>query len=220
MTYCNCINEKVGNMAERISDGCAQDENIEPANLQFWVVCSGQELVDNVMTPLNVVEGKSKLSSIMTPLGNSMVGVADVADTVAVNRIIDEAYASGAIDKYDICFAWSTVDSRNMVELYALWKESNGSAALEGDIVERARASCDLYGKPYIAVELKEDAARKFTDFTECNVGKYVAIVINGVVYSAPCVSGRIDGGKLEITGMFSEDEAKELAKALNSSVK
>ena len=74
-----------------------------------------------------------------------------------------------------------------------------------------------IANKPYISIEMKREGARKFEQVTADNVGKRLAIVLDGVVYSAPNIQERIAGGRAQITGRFSSTEANELAIVLNT---
>ncbi len=71
--------------------------------------------------------------------------------------------------------------------------------------------------KPYVSLEMRRDGARKFERVTGDNVQKRLAIVLDGVVYSAPMIQERIAGGQAQISGNFTTAEASELAILLNS---
>ncbi len=73
------------------------------------------------------------------------------------------------------------------------------------------------YGMPEVAFTFKPDAAQKFSNLTAANVGKDLAIVLDGVVQTAPVIKGRIPGGHGVIEGNFTIDEAKDLAIVLRS---
>lgn len=91
-------------------------------------------------------------------------------------------------------------------------------AVLTGDEVETARvAISDRFGEPYVSLKFKPQGARDFDRITAENVKRRLAIVLDGVVYSAPVIQERISGGDAQITGSFSEEEAKILAIALRS---
>jgi len=91
-------------------------------------------------------------------------------------------------------------------------------AVLTGDAIETARvAISDRFGEPYVSLKFKSEGARAFDRITGENVKKRLAIVLDGVVYSAPVIQERISGGDAQITGSFTEEEAKILAIALRS---
>lgn len=74
-------------------------------------------------------------------------------------------------------------------------------------------------GKPVIALAFTEEGGRKFTDITGKNIGKPLAILLDGLVISAPIVQSQITGGTAQITGDFTVDEAKNLAIQLDAGV-
>ncbi len=74
-----------------------------------------------------------------------------------------------------------------------------------------------IANKPYVSIELKRDGSRKFERVTADNTGKRLAIVLDGVVYSAPNIQERIAGGRAQITGKFTSAEANELSIVLNT---
>jgi preprotein translocase subunit SecD len=70
---------------------------------------------------------------------------------------------------------------------------------------------------PYIGFELNPEGAKKFVEVTGKNIGRRLAIILDGKVYSAPNIQSRIAGGKGQITGRFSIEEAKDLATVLRA---
>jgi preprotein translocase subunit SecD len=90
---------------------------------------------------------------------------------------------------------------------------------LTGDRLKEAKVSIDEYGKPAISITFDGDGARVFERITGENVGKQLAIVLDGVVHSAPRIKDRISGGSAQITGNFTHDEAAKLAIVLRESL-
>jgi len=89
---------------------------------------------------------------------------------------------------------------------------------MAGDVVSDARVQIDQqYNEPYVSMEFDKRGARIFERITADNVNKRLAIVLDGVVQSAPVIRERIGGGRAQITGRFSLDEAKDLTIALRS---
>jgi len=74
-----------------------------------------------------------------------------------------------------------------------------------------------IANKPYVSIEMKREGSRKFERVTADNTGKRLAIVLDGVVYSAPNIQERISGGRAQITGKFTSAEANELSIVLNT---
>ncbi len=90
---------------------------------------------------------------------------------------------------------------------------------LTGDRLKEAKVGIDDYGKPAVSISFDSDGARIFERITSENVGKQLAIVLDGVVHSAPNIKERIGGGSAQITGNFTHDEAAKLAIVLRESL-
>lgn len=222
---CDYIKEKAGGIIDGVKGLATDDENVEPAELQFWESYSGEEIAVTIIPALenySLESGRTDLSLMLTLDYNAwgaVVGYAQAADTAAVSRILEGAFEAGVFNRNEMRFAWGyySVDG-SMHELYALVPDFDGTAAMDGNIIKEAKADFTQFSSaPCISIELNDDAARQFADLTGRNVGKPLPIVINGFVYSAPCVQSRIDGGKVEITGNFSQEDTERLAKMLNA---
>lgn len=88
---------------------------------------------------------------------------------------------------------------------------------LDGGMLTDANMGFDQNNKPIINFKLNAEGAEIFGDFTGNNVGKRLAIVLDGKVYSDPVINERIGGGSGQISGSYSVVEAKDLAIALRS---
>jgi protein-export membrane protein SecD len=90
------------------------------------------------------------------------------------------------------------------------------SPEMKGDVIRDARQSMNQGGmsggKAKVDMEMNAEGARKFTRVTGANINKQLAIVLDSTVYSAPRIVSRISGGRAEITGSFTIEEAKALA--------
>ena len=160
----------------------------------------------------------------LAPQGSmSVVGYANVRDTAAVNKIIYSAAAKQVLPS-DVKLLWGAkpadgLSVKNVYELYALKvTQSNGHAPLEGDVITDAKDEFDqMSGRPSVSMSMNSDGARRWAELTKANVGKAIAIVLDGVVYSAPRVNGEISGGNSQITGNFTIEDTKDLANTLKS---
>ena len=160
----------------------------------------------------------------LAPQGSlSVVGYANVRDTADVNKIIYSAAAKQVLPS-DVKLLWGAkpadgLSVKNVYELYALKvTQSNGHAPLEGDVITDAKDEFDqTYGRPSVSMSMNSDGARRWAELTKANVGKAIAIVLDGVVYSAPRVNGEISGGNSQITGNFTIEDTKDLANTLKS---
>ncbi len=107
-------------------------------------------------------------------------------------------------------------------ELKELDKEKilvKATAELTGDYLETADVRFDqgAFGQPIVAMKLKGEGVKKFAELTRQNVGRLLAIVLDGRVYSAPRINEPIPSGEAIISGRFTPDEAKDLAIVLRS---
>ena len=90
--------------------------------------------------------------------------------------------------------------------------DEDGNNLMEGAMVKNAQAAQDQDGKPCIAFELTDEGAKIFAEATAANLGKNISITLDGETISRATVNTVIAGGKGEITGNFTADEAKNLA--------
>ena len=164
------------------------------------------------------------LSMLQTIPGDalSLVGYASVRDTAAVNKIIYGQLAKQILPS-DLKLLWSAkpedgLNKKNVYGLYALKiTTSDGRAPLEGDVVTDAKDEFDQHGRPRVSMTMNSEGAREWAALTKANVGKAIAIVLDGVVYSAPRVDGEITGGQSSISGNFTIEDTKDLANTLKS---
>ncbi len=101
-------------------------------------------------------------------------------------------------------------------QLVAL-KSNNGKPALDGSVVVGASSDYDQMQGNVVSMNMNSDGARQWANVTEANIGKPVAIVLDDVVYSYPNIRQKIDGGRSQITGDFTVEEAQDLANVLKS---
>ena len=166
------------------------------------------------------------LFSILSTMGRgslSLVGYANVRDTAAVNKIIYSKEAKKVLPG-NLRLLWSAkptdnVNAKNVYELHAIKvTTTNGRAPIEGDVVTDAKDQFNnLSGQPEVSMSMNTDGARRWAALTKANVGRAIAIVLDGSVYSAPRVSGEISGGQSSISGNFTIEDTKDLANTLKS---
>ena len=144
-------------------------------------------------------------------------------DTAAVNAIIYSELAKQVLPT-DMKLLWSAKPAdgltvKNVYELHALKvTQTSGRAPLEGDVVTNASDQFNnLTGQPEVSMSMNSEGARRWAALTKANVGKAIAIVLDGVVYSAPRVNGEISGGQSSISGNFTVEDTKDLANTLKS---
>ncbi|MEG1685180.1 MAG: protein translocase subunit SecDF [Bacteroides sp.] len=151
-----------------------------------------------------------------------VVGYAHYKDTAEINKYLTMKAATDEFPK-ELKLKWGVkaadFDKKAQVfELYAIKStERNGKAPLEGDVVTTAKDDYDQYGHPSVSMSMNSDGSRRWAMMTKQNVGKSIAIILDGYVYSAPRVNGEITGGSSQITGNFTPEEAKDLGNVLKS---
>ena len=184
------------------------------------------EVADNkVASDAEIAKAKKQhpLFAIFEPVRGqslSVVGYAHERDTAEIDKAIYGSEAKKIIPS-DVKLLWSAkpVDgTKNIFELHALKVTSTtGRAPLEGDVITDARDEFDNFGHPCVSMSMNNEGARLWAQLTKQNVGKAIAIVLDGVVYSAPRVNGEISGGNSQITGNFTIEDTKDLANTLKS---
>ena len=153
----------------------------------------------------------------------SVVGYASVRDTAAINKIIYSQLAQQVLPS-DLRLRWSAkpadgLQQKNIFELHALKvTTSDGRAPLEGDVITDAKDQFDQYGRPEVSMTMNSDGARLWAAITKANLGRAVAIVLDGLVFTAPRINSEITGGSSSISGSsFTIEDTKDLANTLKS---
>ena len=220
---------------EETADTTATDTaaaKAEPAKAtaaKFQVKKNADKVDDATKASASQLEQAKKehpLFAIFQPTGNgalSIVGYASARDTAAVNKIIYSQLAKQVLPS-DLRLLWSAkpadgIQAKNIYELHAIKVTSaNGRAPIEGDVVTDAKDQFNnMSGTPEVSMTMNSDGARRWAALTKANVGKAIAIVLDGTVYSAPRVNGEISGGQSSISGNFTIEDTKDLANTLKS---
>jgi SecD/SecF fusion protein len=156
------------------------------------------------------------------PVDNGQIGIVSIKDTSIVRSYLENPAIRNSFPA-DLVWAYGIPDvienkKSDFVALYGLKTKGRLKAPLEGDAVVEARDDYDpTTGQPQVSMRMSPVGARIWSDLTAANVKKYIAIVLDDIVYSAPRVNDRIDGGNSSISGSFSPEEAKDLANILKS---
>jgi len=151
-----------------------------------------------------------------------VAGYAHYKDTAEVNRLLAMPEVKNMLPR-DLRLKWGVKaadfdQSGQVFELYAIKStERNGRAPLEGDVIVDAMDTYDQHGKPCVSMSMNTDGSRRWATLTKNNVGRNIAIVLDGYVYSAPNVQNEITGGNSQITGNFTPELTKDLANVLKS---
>ncbi|MCQ2180028.1 MAG: protein translocase subunit SecDF [Bacteroidales bacterium] len=156
--------------------------------------------------------------------GNACIGYATAADTAAVGKMLRDPHVAN-IFPAEFRPMWSVKPSEyfegaNIYELVAIKASSrDGKAPLDGGVVTDARVSYDnrRNGEPTVSMTMNAEGANIWARLTKENIGKQIAIVLDGTVYSYPTVNSEITGGSSEISGHFDIEEATDLTNVLKS---
>jgi len=149
------------------------------------------------------------------------VGIAQAKDTSKVNSYLNNPQIRSLFPR-DMIFRWTakSVDAAgNYYRLIALKVTTrDGRAPLDGSVITDARQDYDQRGSnPEVSMQMNAEGAKVWQRMTKENVGKSIAIVLDGYVRSFPTVNGEIPGGRSSITGLESIEEAQDLANVLKS---
>ncbi len=153
------------------------------------------------------------------------IGFAQAADTAKVNRLLNNPRVKELFPA-EFRPLWTVKPSEyiqggNVYELVAIKVASrDGKAPLDGGSVTDARVTTDggtHGGNPYVSMTMNAEGANIWARLTKDNIGKQVAIVLDGMVYSYPTVQSEISGGNSQITGNFDLEEATDLTNVLKS---
>ena len=171
-------------------------------------------------------KNNNPLFAVLTPSqanGNACIGFANYADTAKVNKYLNMPEIK-AIFPREFKPMWSVKPSQlipdgNHFELVAIKASTaDGKAPLDGDAVSDARVQYgNTGGNPEVSMSMNAEGANVWARLTKENIGKQVAIVLDGMVYSYPTVQSEISGGSSQITGNFTLEEAEDLANVLKS---
>ena len=165
------------------------------------------------------------LFAVLTPSQSrqgALIGYANAVDTAKVNALLKE---TEDIFPADLRPMWSVKPSPyvgidNVYELVAIKASTrDGKAPLDGGAVTDARVAYDSQrgGTPTVSMSMNAEGANIWARLTKDNIGKQIAIVLDGTVYSYPVVNSEISGGNSEISGNFDVEEATDLANVLKS---
>ncbi|MFV0268738.1 MAG: protein translocase subunit SecDF [Draconibacterium sp.] len=149
------------------------------------------------------------------------IGYTQGKDTAKVNSYLNNPQVRNLFPR-DMRFAWTAKtmgEGSLFYRLIALKVTTrDGRPPLDGGVITDARQDFDQMGSnPEVSMQMNSEGAKVWQRMTKENVGKSIAIVLDGYVRSFPTVNGEIPGGRSSITGLESIEEAKDLANVLKS---
>lgn len=152
--------------------------------------------------------------------GGPVVGYVRYQDTATVNSYFAQRHVKELLPP-NLGLRWSVkaIDSRDeMYQLIAIKTNRDNRAPLSGDAVTDARADfSETSAFANVSMSMNNEGAKTWARLTKENIGKSIAIALDGYIYSFPTVNTEISGGHSQITGNFTVEEAKDLANVLKS---
>ena len=203
--------------AEATAEVAAEEESVDLSAL------TGNDAADAVDAAAIAKAKKENplLSVLQVMQGQScVVGYAHSRDIKQIDEYLAREEVKAMLPR-DLKLMWGVkaIDQDGKIfELYAIKStQRNGRAPLEGDVVVSATDDYDNNGRPSVSMTMNSDGARRWAQLTKQNIGKPIAIALDGYIYSAPNVQNEITGGQSQITGQFSQEDTKDLANVLKS---
>ena len=209
--------------------GLLAEENEAPAQAataaEKDIVAEELGNTENEDANMKAYKAANPLYAVLSPVQQNTgacIGYATSADTAKVNRYLAMPQIA-ALFPAEFRPMWSVKpvgNSENIYELIAIKASSrDGQAPLDGSVITNANVSYDsrTSGEPKVSMSMNAEGANIWAHLTKDNIGKQIAIVLDGTVYSYPVVNSEISGGNSEISGHFTVDEATDLVNVLKS---
>ena len=174
---------------------------------------------------MEAYKAANPLYAVLSPVqqnSGACIGYATSADTAKVNRYLAMPQVA-ALFPAEFRPMWGVKpvgNSENIYELVAIKASSrDGQAPLDGSVITNANVtySQQTNGEPKVSMSMNAEGANVWAHLTKDNIGKQIAIVLDGTVYSYPVVNSEISGGNSEISGHFTVEEATDLVNVLKS---
>ncbi|WP_297604759.1 protein translocase subunit SecDF [uncultured Alistipes sp.] len=194
-----------------------------PATDLVEEVAKATEVTEEEVAAAATIDPKrNPLLALLNPqfAGGAVIGAAYAADMPAVDRYLAMPQVRELFPA-DVQFKWAVKGDPQMDGRFALYtikvESADGKAPLDGSVVVDARESYAERGaEARVSMNMNSEGMQEWARLTGENVNRCIAIVLDGYVYSAPVVRGKIEGSS-EISGNFTIQEAKDLANVLKS---
>jgi len=150
-----------------------------------------------------------------------VIGLAQSKDTAQINAYFKTKQVKEVLPR-DLGTRWSVKAIDKKGEIYQLIAikitNRDGRAPLGGDVITDARADfSQTSAYANVSMSMNAEGSKTWARMTKDNIGKSIAIALDGYIYSFPTVNTEISGGSSQITGNFTVEEAKDLANTLKS---
>lgn len=151
-------------------------------------------------------------------MGGPVLGTVNVQDTAKVNEIFRSPEAARLLPT-NLKARWSvkSLDEKGRFFNLIALKMNQGKPVLTGDVITDATSDFDNMRGNEVSMTMNDEGSRQWARITQQNINRSVAVVLDDQVYSYPNVNSVIEGGRSQITGNFTVEEAKDLANVLKS---
>lgn len=163
---------------------------------------------------LNILQAPISYDGTLIP--TPAIGRVLMADTARVNAILASPAAQAALPE-DVRFRWSAhVIDYEYLELIALKATADGQPLFSGECITDVEQIKVKKGNfPNVSLTMNEQAAEAWAQYTREHVGESIAFVVDGAVYSYPTIMAEIPGGKSQIAGNMTFEEADDMVSVL-----
>ena len=195
---------------------CRISKPLSIADLQFRTTLPNYEVWNAILeAEQKDTINNASIASLLSEAygGSACLGCAHHSDTAKISQMFRNLEAQNLLTGIKVKPMWSAKPTNGKHELVAIYY--NGAPELDGNAVSSARANIGQCGSAEVSLEMNRKGAKKWKDLTGSNVGKQIAIILDGLVYSYPMVNQRIEAGMSTISGNFTIEEAQDLANVL-----
>ncbi len=169
----------------------------------------------------SIQSSQSPLFSLLQPNGYGLMYA--VKDTLKINKLLRKESVKILLPA-NLRMMWAVKpetkenkDGEEVIQLYPIKISRGGKAPITGEVITDARYQLDEAARPGVSMQMNSKGSKIWRKLTRKNVEKQIAIVLDGMVYSAPVVRGEIPNGSSSISGNFTLEEAKDLANVLKA---
>lgn len=216
-------------LSERVVEDTVAVEATEETSVKATVAESVKDKInvaDSLSADQEIIAKQHPLFAVLSPNQSGQgacLGYSHYKDTAKVREYLNLPEVKSVLPS-DLVMMWTVKPSQyiadgNFYELVAIKNASrDGKAPLDGSVITDASISYrESGGLPVVDMAMNPEGSRIWARITADNVGKSVAVVLDGMVYSYPTVQQEINGGRSQISGQFTVEEATDLANVLKS---
>lgn len=216
--YLELLNKRFLPREKSIDASVGSAENGVEAIIEKKNIAKEKEAVDKIKKG-----SLFELLNIQKALSLGNIGLVDAENVEYVNKILSDPQAMELRPAYlrNAKFLWSAkpedTGGKKQFSLFAVRAEADGAPAMSGDVVVDSEKSFDQFNKVIVNMRMNPEGTREWKRVTERNINKRIAVVLDGLVYTAPVVNTVIPDGRSQISGNFSIQEADDLVNVLSA---